>query len=69
MTPSVSAVAIDADGLAVSVLALSGDTTPADIERWAVARRQEGFRVAALPFTPQEGVVVAESMREGVAHA
>lgn len=64
MTASVSAVAITSDGCVAQALPLTRERTIAEMQEWCDRQQAAGYRVAALPFTPEVGVVVAEP--EGV---
>lgn len=64
---TVSAVAIDSTGRVAAVCQFTREQTIAEMQAWCEARQDDGHRVAALPFTPQLGVVVAQP--EGAVHA
>lgn len=67
MTASVSAVAIDSAGRVAAVCQFTRERTIAEMQSWVEDHQAHGHRVAALPFTPEVGVVVAEP--EGAVHA
>lgn len=63
---TVSAVAIASDGRVCAVLPLTRDLTIERMQAWCDRQQDAGYRVAPFDGVPQVGVVVAESLREGV---
>lgn len=63
---TVSAVAIAADGCVTQTLAVTRERTINEVQDWCERQQAAGYRVVALPFTPEVGVVVAEAEAEAV---